>query len=340
LPTYITFYPAIMVAALLGGIGPGLLATGLSALVATLLILEPLGILRVDVPEDLIALLLFCGMGVFMTVVAEWNRRSRAKAAELAREQALRVACQQAEEALRQANVELKRSNEELERFAYVASHDLQEPLRNVANYAELLRQRYQGQMDATADRYIGYVVGGASRMSELIADLLAFSRVSSSREPFAAISMEAALEQAKANLEWAINQSNATIESDPLPEVQGDRAQLVQLLQNLLSNAIKFRSREAPNIRIKAGRMQGAADGGCSGPCWLISVSDNGIGIDPKYHAQIFELFKRLHRQEEYPGTGIGLAVCRRIVERHGGALTVNSTPGRGATFSFTLPA
>jgi PAS domain S-box-containing protein len=253
-----------------------------------------------------------------------------------------------AEEALREANSELRRSNEELERFAYVSSHDLQEPLRNVANYAELLRSRYHGRLDERADRYIDYVAGGAKRMSEMITDLLAFSRVASRKEAFGSISLQAVLAQARANLDQAVSESGTTIESDPLPEVTGDETQFVQLFQNLIGNAIKFRSEAPPAIRITVGKTSEPGPAGHSldstnprplESFWRISVSDNGIGIDPQYQAQIFELFRRLHRHEEYPGSGIGLALCRKIVERHGGVLTVESALGRGATFTFTLP-
>jgi len=278
--------------------------------------------------------------------------------------------------ALSETMTELKRSNEELERFAYVASHDLQEPLRTVSNYVGLLRQRYQGKLDERADKYINYATAGAKRMSDLIQDLLAFSRLASRKEPFAEVNMDAVLQQAKTNLSWALAETGATVESGPLPRVMGDRLQLVQLFQNLISNAVKFRTEAPPAIRITAerieaktrgpgepgtrghggletrGRGDAESKGEENGPplessyprpvksFWRISVADNGIGIDPRYHAQVFELFKRLHQQDEYPGTGIGLAVCRKIVERHGGELTVDSTLGRGSTFTFTLPA
>ena len=225
---------------------------------------------------------------------------------------------------------DLRRSNEELEQFAYVASHDLQEPLRMVASYVELLARRYQGQLDDKADRYIGYALGGARRMQTLINDLLAFSRVGRREEPFTDVDLNRTLAQAKLNLRLAIERSGARIASDPLPTVPGDEVQLVQLLQNLLDNAMKFRGEEAPLVRVSA-RPDGEG--------WVISVQDNGIGIAPEHQERIFKLFQRLHTQEEYPGTGIGLSLCKKIVERHGGRIQVESEPGKGTTFTFTLP-
>lgn len=237
----------------------------------------------------------------------------------------------EAEQALRARTEELNRSNKELEQFAYVASHDLQEPLRMVASYTQLLARRYKGQLDQDADEFIGYAVDGATRMQGLINDLLKYSRVGTRGKPFESLSLGKLLLDAMANLEVAINESGAMIGHDPLPDLCGDPTQLTQLLQNLLGNAIKFRRPGvAPQIQVAAVRRpQG----------WEFAVRDNGIGISPEYFDRIFVIFQRLHSKEEYPGTGIGLAVCKKIVERHGGQIRVESRPGEGTTFYFTIP-
>jgi PAS domain S-box-containing protein len=225
---------------------------------------------------------------------------------------------------------ELARSNEELEQFVYVASHDLQEPLRMVASYTELLSRRYKGKLDSDADEFIGFAVDGANRMKRLIDDLLSYSRVGTRGKAPQPTSSESACNQALANLSMAIEETGAEVTSDDLPLVMADESQLVQLFQNLIGNAIKFHSSGSPKVQVSAELQQRE---------WVFSVKDNGIGIEPEYFDRIFLIFQRLHKKTEYPGTGIGLAVCKRIVERHGGRIWVESEPGKGATFLFTFP-
>ena len=226
---------------------------------------------------------------------------------------------------------ELRRSNAELEQFAYVASHDLQEPLRMMASYTQLLARRYKGNLGDDADEFIGHVVDGAHRMQAVINDLLQYSRVGKRGGSLTPTDAEAAFEAARANLRAAIGESGAQVTSEGLPTVMGDRTQLVQLFQNLIGNAIKFRSEDPPRVHVEAERRDGE---------WLFAVRDNGIGIEPQYAGRIFMIFQRLHSRTEYPGTGIGLAICKKIVERHGGELWVESVPGEGSTFRFTLRA
>ncbi len=236
-----------------------------------------------------------------------------------------------AEERLRRVADELARSNAELEQFAYSASHDLQEPLRAIGGCAQLLQRRYQGQLDGQADEIIGHITRGADRMHRLIEDLLALSRVGVRGREFAPIDSNAALADALANLRSALEESGAQVTAGALPQVLADRAQLIQLFQNLVGNALKFRAAGRPEIRVDAGR---------DGDFWRFAVRDNGIGIAPEYHERIFGVFRRLHTATAYPGTGIGLALCKKIVARHGGHIWVESALGQGATFYFTLPA
>jgi signal transduction histidine kinase len=234
-----------------------------------------------------------------------------------------------------EANIEkyikdLKRSNEELQQFAYVASHDLQEPLRMVASYTQLLAARYEGQLDDKAHKYIEYAVDGAVRMQRLINDLLDFSRVGTRGMPMETTDCNAVLEEAINNLAAVIDESGAILTKEELPTLQADASQLILVFQNLISNAIKFRGEAFPTVHVSAQDQ---------GPEWVFSLKDNGIGIDPQYADKIFLIFQRLHTRQEYPGTGIGLAVCKRIVERHGGRIWVESAPGTGSTFFFTIP-
>jgi len=227
--------------------------------------------------------------------------------------------------------VQLHQANEDLRQFAYVTSHDLQEPLRAVTTYVELLAQRLHGQLTAETQAFMGYAVEGAQRMRALIVDLLAYSRVERQDVEGTATDGEAVLEQAVRDLRLTIAESGAVVTHDPLPTVVTVPGQLKQVLENLLSNALKFRGPAPPRIHLAAQRH---------GPEWVFSVRDNGIGLDPQYAHRIFQMFQRLHTRREYPGTGIGLAICKRIVERHGGRIWVESAPGQGATFYFTLPA
>ncbi len=232
---------------------------------------------------------------------------------------------------LRAAYDDLARSNAELQQFAYVASHDLQEPLRMIGSYTQLLERRYADKLDRDAREFMGFIVDGATRMKQLIEDLLAYSRVGTRGKELRPVQAQAVLDKALANLRASLEQSAAAVTHDPLPEVSADDTQLAQLLQNLIANAIKFRKKdEAPRIHV------GAEDAGDE---WRFSVADNGIGIEPQYFDRIFMVFQRLHTQDEYPGTGIGLAICRKVAERHRGRIWVESAYGKGSTFRFTLP-
>ncbi len=225
---------------------------------------------------------------------------------------------------------ELTRSNEELGHFAYIASHDLQEPLRMVASYTQLLARRYKGKLDSEADEFIAFAVDGASRMQRLIQDLLSYSRIDTGGHELHAISSEEALRQALTNLQGAVEESHAEVTHDPLPPVMADEGQLIQLFQNLLSNAIKYKKPGVPRVHVAATR-NGSNQ-------WTFSVQDNGLGIEPQNFERIFGMFQRLHKRDEFSGTGIGLAICKKIVERHGGHISVESQPGVGSTFRFAL--
>jgi PAS domain S-box-containing protein len=236
----------------------------------------------------------------------------------------------QAEAALHEAHEELKRSNSDLEQFAYVASHDLQEPLRMVSSYTQLLGRRYGEKFDADAKEFMAYIVDGAARMQQLIQDLLAYSRVGTKDKDFKPVELAKPLRRAIANLKAAIDESGAAVTHDPLPTLVADEVQLAQLFQNLVGNALKFRSASAPRIHVGVSERGGVFE---------FEVRDNGIGIEPQYFERIFMVFQRLHNKSEYPGTGIGLAICKKVVERHGGQMRVESKPGEGSAFIFTLP-
>jgi signal transduction histidine kinase len=257
-----------------------------------------------------------------------------ARAADERRQHAESVAVElrQAKADLEQSNAELLRSNDELRQFAFIASHDLQEPLRSVTSFCNLLKEDYEGRLDEQADTFIDRIVNGAKRMKALITDLLAYSRVECNQSvPFHDVDLADVLDDVLANLQTTITETSAEVSSDRLPVIRGDRVQLVQLLQNLIGNAIMYRSEQPPRIEISANRRDDS---------WEISVQDNGIGIAPEHHQQIFDIFRRLHSRDKYPGTGIGLAACKKIVQRLGGQISVDSILSSGSTFRFTIPA
>jgi PAS domain S-box-containing protein len=237
----------------------------------------------------------------------------------------------EAERAIAFQNEQLRRSNAELEQFAYVASHDLQEPLRMVASFTELLQDRYRDQLDDRAHKYIGYAVEGAKRMQSLVRDLLAYSRVSAAEKVLKPVDSGAVVAAVIERLSPLIRESGAAVRAHQLPIVMSDELELGQVFQNLISNAVKFRADRAPRIEIMAESEDGM---------WRLSVSDNGIGIDAKFGERIFQMFQRLHERGKYEGSGIGLAIAKKIVERHGGRIWFVSSVGQGTTFHFTLPA
>ena len=232
---------------------------------------------------------------------------------------------------IEQQKIELQRSNTELEHFAYIASHDLQEPLRTVQSYLQLLRRRYQPVLDLDAEEFIDFAIDGATRMRNLIEDLLTYARVASRARALQPAKLDDILDEVLHSLQVRLNEQHVVIERGPLPTVMVDRRQLAQLIQNLISNSMKFQAKGSkPIVQISAEQQN---------EHWLVRIRDNGIGLEPEYQEKIFVIFQRLHSREDYEGTGVGLAVCKKIVERHGGSIWVESRPSEGATFLFTLP-
>ena len=255
-----------------------------------------------------------------------------------------------AEESARQLAEDLKRSNEELEQFAYIASHDLQEPLRAVASFTQMLAKRYRGQLDSKADTYIEFIIDGATRMQQMIQDLLSYSRVGRTELKLQSVDCNLLLERVKKDLQISIRETQAVITADSLPTITADANQLGNLLQNLINNSLKYRSETFPKIHISAKKnklevqLENLTQPSIPGQTkiqeeWLFSIQDNGIGIKPQYAERIFGIFQRLHTSDEYPGTGLGLAICRKILERHEGRIWVESNPNQGSTFFFTIP-
>jgi len=256
--------------------------------------------------------------------------RTRELDAAIKNMQAEIMARKRVEKDLARRAEELAASNQELEQFALVASHDLQEPLRKISNYGDLLERRYAGRLDERADKFIGYMVDGARRMQNLIRDLLTYARAGKTDLPFEPVDLNQIVNRIIADLEELIRENNATVTLGPLPTVLANPGQMGQLIQNLLTNALKFRGQAAPRIHIAAAEKDGE---------WVLTIKDNGIGIETGHMEQIFHIFQRLHGRSEFPGTGIGLAVCKKIIDRHGGHMWANSCKGKGSTFYFTVP-
>ena len=267
-------------------------------------------------------LAIFAALSIVIFTLLIWWNAKLLHYADIKREQA--------EEQLRDASANLERSNAELQQFASLASHDLSEPLRMVISYMQLLSSRYASKLDKQGQEFISFAVDGALRMQALIKDLLAYSRLGTRARPFEPVEMEDVLKSALSNLKVAIEETGAVVTHEPLPRVWGDPVRLTQIFQNLIGNAVKFHGTEPPRIQVRANRTEVE---------WRICVRDNGIGIDPKFFDRIFVIFQRLHTRQEYSGTGMGLAICKKIIEYHGGRIWVESAPGKGSTFCFTLP-
>jgi light-regulated signal transduction histidine kinase (bacteriophytochrome) len=312
------YFAAIIFVAWYAGVGPSLMTIILSVLLGDYFFAASRGSLAISGREHQVAVGIFVVAGLFIVLFSELRRR------EIVRRK-------RAEQTVRQTAQELRRSNADLEQFACIASHDLQEPLRAVTGFVTLLRDRYRGKLDDEADKLVDLALDGANRMSQFIQDLLAYSRVETHGKQPEPTPCERSLETAFANLQTNIANRNAKITHDPLPVVMADGAQLTQLFQNLIGNAVRFcRDNVPPEIHVGANRH---------GDQWVLSVKDNGIGIPRDQYDRVFEVFERLHGQKKYPGTGIGLVICRKIVERHGGRIWVESVVGEGTTFYFTLP-
>jgi signal transduction histidine kinase len=315
-PFLLPFTLGVVISAWYGGFAPGLVTTLLSVAFSSYLFTEPLHSLWVRDPVDIEMFAMFVALGAAISWAQESARKGNAALAKSNAE-------------LQRAAVDLRRSNEDLERFSFMVAHDLLEPLRSVKAMTELFLSRNRHALDAESAKQLAFVVSGADRMKKLIRDVLEMARVNRESER-SSVDIQAAIEAALQNLRESMDRSGARIMvHGPMPAVQGNEAQLMRLFLNLIGNAIKYRGEKNPDIHIRA-RQQG--------PEYEFSLSDNGIGIDPKYHAQIFEPFRRLHRGPEAEGSGVGLAICKRIVERHQGRIWVESEQGKGSTFYFTL--
>jgi len=299
----------------------GLIGLGVAWILGTRLLVAPITAL-VEAAEAI-------GRGEFATRTGETGHALELKRLGRAFNR-MAEGLEERERGLAQKTAELENSNKDLEQFAYVASHDLQEPLRKITSFADLLAKRYAGQLDETGQRYVDYMVDGARRMSQLITHLLTYSRLGTRGKAFAPLPVGEALTVALENLQMALEETGATVTRGDLPVAVADAAQLAQLFQNLVGNALKYRGQDAPMISVSASRGENA---------WTVAVADNGIGIAPQHHERVFRMFQRLHTTKEHPGVGIGLSFCKRIVERHGGRIWVESEEGRGSTFFFTLP-
>ena len=330
----ILYLMAIVPTAIFFGLGPSLTVCVLSFLAYDYYFLPPVHQLNFNIDQTPI-MLIFLLVGVLFSYLASNLRRQNQVATKeiAARKQSeveLMKYRDHLEELVKLRTAELARSNEDLEQFAYVASHDLQEPLRAVGGYVKLLQHRFPEKLDAKAREYINGAADGAERMQRLIADLLAFSRVGMRGVAFAPADLNTLLHDALNNLQTSIKEAGAKVTSDPLPSLPVDATQIRQLFQNLIGNAIKFHSDLTPVIHVGARQEKER---------WLFWVQDNGIGIEPQYAGRIFQIFQRLHSRKHYPGTGIGLAICKKIVERHGGEIRVESQLAQGATFYFSIP-
>jgi len=340
---FVPFFAATAAAAWFGGLGPSLLSTALGFVVGMLFVVRPDHTWWTATPHNFAVFGTYLVGALTIVIISVAMHRARERAIdrqiELEREAGVRI---QAEEALQEAHdelelrvqertAELARSNAELQQFAYVASHDLQEPLRMVSNFTQLLADRYDSKLDSDGREFIAYAVEGATRMQTLVQDLLALSRVGTRGKNLEVVRLDEVVDRAVANLEFAIQDNGASVSHDVLPEVMADSMQMMQLFQNLIGNGIKFKSAEPPRVHISAVR---------NGTEWAFSVRDNGIGFEPQYAERIFAVFQRLHSRDEYQGNGIGLSICRKIVERHHGKIWAESTPGSGTTFYFTMPA
>lgn len=317
------FIIGVGVSAWYGGLVPGVAATFSSLILADYFFTNPTGSLLVRDSLDLVLLGLFCLTGLIISFLLHWVRTANATL------QKTNLALEKSNAALNEAVQQLGRSNGELERFSFTVAHDLQEPLRSIRAMTELFLQRNEHALDQDSARTLGFVIKGADRMKTLIDDILEFAKANSDAST-SRVDVQAVAESVLRYLQEAIHESGAKVTLHALPSVQGNEQLLFRLFLNLIGNALKYHGTSTPHIQVSASR---------DGENWVFSVSDNGIGIDPKYHDQIFDPFRRLHSRSEYQGTGVGLATCKRIVEQQSGRIWVTSQPGMGSTFYFTMP-